>query len=128
AEQAAMGARHQGGDNAGHTVQSGDEVLKLHLVPSGVLDAHISCVIGPGVVVNPDTLIRELDTLAARGIDTAAVRVSRSAHVILPYHLALGRALETRLGNEALGTTHRGIGPGYAARAWRLARRVQDHM
>ena len=126
AEQVAMVVRYQGGDNAGHTVQSGDEVFKLHLVPSGVLYPHISCVIGPGVVVNPDTLIRELDTLAARGIDTAAVRVSRSAHVILPYHLALDRALETRLGNEALGTTHRGIGPAYADRAWRIGLRMED--
>ena len=126
AEQVAMVVRYQGGDNAGHTVQSGHEVFKLHLVPSGVLYPHISCVIGPGVVVNPDTLIRELDTLAARGIDTAAVRVSRSAHVILPYHLALDRALETRLGNEALGTTHRGIGPAYADRAWRIGLRMED--
>ncbi|HEY3072135.1 MAG TPA: adenylosuccinate synthase [Candidatus Limnocylindrales bacterium] len=126
AEQVAMVVRYQGGDNAGHTVQSGDEVFKLHLVPSGVLYPHISCVIGPGVVVNPDTLIRELDTLAARGIGTAAVRVSRSAHVILPYHLALDRALETRLGNEAVGTTHRGIGPAYADRAWRIGLRMED--
>ena len=126
AEQVAMVVRYQGGDNAGHTVQSGDEVFKLHLVPSGVLYPHISCVIGPGVVVNPDTLITELDTLAARGIETAAVRVSRNAHVILPYHLALDRALETRLGNEALGTTHRGIGPAYADRAWRIGLRMED--
>src|SRR5256885_14797732 len=113
-----MAVRYQGGDIAGHTVQSGDEVFKLRLVPSGVLYPHISCVIGPGVVVNPDTLIRELDTIAARGIDTAAVRVSRSAPVNLPHHLALDRALETRLGNKALGPTHRGIGTDYTDRAW----------
>ena len=114
AEQVAMVVRYQGGDNAGHTVQSGSEVFKLHLVPSGVLYPHISCVIGPGVVVNPDTLIRELDTLAARGIETAAVRVSRNSHVIMPYHLALDRAMEARLAGDAVGTTHRGIGPAYA--------------
>jgi adenylosuccinate synthase len=126
AEQVAMVVRYQGGDNAGHTVQSGSEVFKLHLVPSGVLYPHISCVIGPGVVVNPDTLIRELDTLAARGIETAAVRVSRNSHVIMPYHLALDRAMEARLAGDAVGTTHRGIGPAYADRAWRVGVRMED--
>ena len=69
AEQVALAVRYQGGDNAGHTVVLGNEVFKLHLVPSGVLYPHISCVIGPGVVVNPATLIAELDMLAERGID-----------------------------------------------------------
>ena len=72
AEQVAMVVRYQGGDNAGHTVVKGDEVLKLHLVPSGVLYPHITSVIGNGVVVNPETLIGELDMLAARGIDVLA--------------------------------------------------------
>ena len=97
AEQTAMVVRYQGGDNAGHTVVKGDEVLKLHLVPSGVLYPHITSVIGNGVVVNPATLIRELDMLMARGVDVAKVRVSRSAHVIMPYHVALDKGNETRL-------------------------------
>ena len=97
AEQVAMAVRYQGGDNAGHTVVLGDEVFKLRLTPSGVLYPHIACIIGPGVVVNPATLIGELDMLTARGIDTAKVRVSRNAHVIMPYHVALDRATETRL-------------------------------
>jgi adenylosuccinate synthase len=126
AEQVALAVRYQGGDNAGHTVVLGDEVFKLHLVPSGVLYPHISCVIGPGVVVNPATLIGELDMLAERGIDIYKVRVSRNAHLILPYHIALDGAMEARLGGEAVGTTHRGIGPAYADRALRVGLRVED--
>jgi adenylosuccinate synthase len=126
AEQVAMVVRYQGGDNAGHTVVSGDEVFKLHLVPSGVLYPHITSVIGSGVVVNPATLISELDMLAARGIDTSRVRVSTAAHVIMPYHVALDRAMETRLGEAKVGTTGRGIGPAYADRAWRVGLRMED--
>ena len=126
AEQTAMVVRYQGGDNAGHTVVRGDEVFKLRLTPSGVLYPHITSVIGNGVVVNPVTLIAELDTLAERGIDVGRVRVSRSAHVIMPYHLALDRANESRLGGAAVGTTGRGIGPTYGDRAWRLGLRMED--
>jgi len=126
AEQVAMVVRYQGGDNAGHTVVSGDEVFKLHLVPSGVLYPHITSVIGSGVVVNPATLIGELDMLAARGIDTSRVRVSTAAHVIMPYHVALDRAMEARLGDGKVGTTGRGIGPAYADRAWRVGLRMED--
>jgi adenylosuccinate synthase len=126
AEQVAMVVRYQGGDNAGHTVVKGDEVLKLHLVPSGVLYPHITSVIGSGVVVNPETLIGELDMLAARGIDVSRVRVSRSAHVIMPYHVALDRANEARLDGAKVGTTGRGIGPTYGDRAWRVGLRMED--
>ena len=126
AEQVAMVVRYQGGDNAGHTVVKGDEVLKLHLVPSGVLYPHITSVIGSGVVVNPETLIGELDMLAARGIDVRDVRVSRSAHVIMPYHVALDRANEARLDGAKVGTTGRGIGPTYGDRAWRVGLRMED--
>ena len=126
AEQVAMVVRYQGGDNAGHTVVSGDEVFKLHLVPSGVLYPHITSVIGSGVVVNPATLIGELDMLSARGIDPGKVRVSTAAHVIMPYHVALDRAMEARLGDGKVGTTGRGIGPAYADRAWRVGLRMED--
>jgi adenylosuccinate synthase len=125
-EQVAMVVRYQGRDNAGHTVVKGDEVLKLHLVPSGVLYPHITSVIGNGVVVNPETLIGELDMLAARGIDVRRVRVSRSAHVIMPYHVALDRANEARLDGAKVGTTGRGIGPTYGDRAWRVGLRMGD--
>ena len=126
AEQVSMVVRYQGGDNAGHTVVKGDEVLKLHLVPSGVLYRHITSVIGNGVVVNPETLIGELDMLSARGIDVSRVRVSLSAHVFLPYHVALDRANEERLDGAKVGTTGRGIGPAYGDRAWRLGLRMED--
>ena len=126
AEQVAMVVRYQGGDNAGHTVVKGDEVLKLHLVPSGVLYPHITSVIGNGVVVNPETLIGELDMLISRGIDVSRVRVSRSAHVIMPYHVALDRANEARLDDAKVGTTGRGIGPAYGDRAWRIGLRMED--
>jgi adenylosuccinate synthase len=126
AEQTAMVVRYQGGDNAGHTVVRGDEVFKLRLTPSGVLYPHMTSVIGNGVVVNPVTLIDEFDMLTARGIDVARVRVSRSAHVIMPYHVALDRANETRLAGARVGTTGRGIGPTYADRAWRLGLRMED--
>ena len=126
AEQVAMVVRYQGGDNAGHTVVSGDEVFKLHLVPSGVLYPHITSLIGNGVVVNPATLIAELDMLAERGVDVSRVRVSRAAHVIMPYHVALDRGNETRLASAKVGTTGRGIGPAYGDRAWRIGLRMED--
>src|SRR5690349_2386950 len=124
AEQVAMVVRYQGGDNAGHTVVVGSETVKLQLCPSGVTYPHITSVIGNGVVVNPATLIAELDMLAAKGIDTSKVRVSRSAHVIMPYHVALDRANEARLAGAKVGTTGRGIGPTYGDRAWRLGLRM----
>jgi adenylosuccinate synthase len=126
AEQVAFAVRYQGGDNAGHTIMLGDEVFKLRLVPSGVLYPHITSVIATGVVVNPATLIGELDMLAERGIDTSRVRVSRSCHVTMPYHVALDRSMETRLGDEKVGTTGRGIGPTYADRALRIGLRMED--
>ena len=126
AEQVHWVVRYQGGDNAGHTIVLGKEVFKLHLVPSGVLYPHIVPLIGPGVVVNPATLISELDGLTARGIDASRVRVSHAAHVILPYHVAQDRASEIRLGREGIGTTNRGIGPAYADRATRDGVRMED--
>src|SRR5664279_5147061 len=118
--------RYQGGDNAGHTIVLGSEVFKLHLVPSGVLYPHIVPLIGPGVVINPTTLIGELDALTARGVDTSRARVSHACHVIMPYHVAEDRASETRLGGSGIGTTRRGIGPAYADRALRVGLRMED--
>jgi adenylosuccinate synthase len=126
AEQVALVVRYQGGDNAGHTVVLGDEVFKLHLVPSGVLHPNITPVIGNGVVVNPRTLIAELAMLEGRGIDASRTRVSRNAHVIMPWHVALDGAAEARLAGGEIGTTRRGIGPAYADRAWRTGIRMGD--
>jgi adenylosuccinate synthase len=126
AEQTALVVRYQGGDNAGHTLMLGDEVFKLHLVPSGILYPHIVPVIGPGVVVNPATLIDELDALAERGIDISRLRASFACHVILPYHRALDAAREARLGGAKVGTTGRGIGPAYEDRSSRAGIRLED--
>jgi adenylosuccinate synthase len=126
AEQVAMVVRYQGGDNAGHTIVIGKDTFKLHLVPSGVLYGHITPVIGPGVVVNPATLLREFDELTARGIDVSRVRVSHAASLILPYHVALDKAREASLAGAKVGTTGRGIGPAYEDRAARTGLRVED--
>ena len=120
AESVSLVVRYQGGDNAGHTIVLGDEVFKLHLVPSGVFHPHITPVIGNGVVVNPRTLLAEMAMLQERGVDAGRVRVSRNAHVIMPYHVALDKGNETRLADAKVGTTGRGIGPTYGDRAWRL--------
>ncbi len=118
--------RYQGGDNAGHTVVIGDETFKLHLVPSGALHPHIQPIIGPGVVVNPRTLIEEIEMLESRGIEMSKLRVSAAAHVIMPYHVALDGARESAAGEEMIGTTKRGIGPAYGDRAWRTGIRMGD--
>ncbi len=126
AESVSHVVRYQGGDNAGHTIVLGDAVFKLHLVPSGVLYPHITPVIGNGVVVNPQTLLDEMSMLAQRGLQTSRIRVSGAAHVIMPYHVALDGAMEARLAGSEIGTTHRGIGPAYADRAWRIGIRMWD--
>jgi adenylosuccinate synthase len=118
--------RYQGGDNAGHTVVIGDETFKLHLVPSGALHPHIQTIIGPGVVVNPRTLLEEIAMLESRGIEMSKLRVSSAAHVIMPYHVALDGARETAAGEGMIGTTKRGIGPAYGDRAWRVGIRMGD--
>ena len=117
--------RYQGGPNAGHTIIAGGETYKIRQIPSGVISGKTS-VIGAGCVVDPAVLIEELDELEARGHSTAAVLVSGNAHLIMPWHLAIDRATERRLGRLQIGTTRRGIGPAYADKAARLGIRVQD--
>ena len=126
ADRVSMVVRYQGGDNAGHTIVIGDEVFKLHLVPSGVLHPHITPVIGAGVVVNPQTLLSEMAMLNKRGIATDKLRVSSAAHTIMPYHVALDAARETAAAGGAIGTTRRGIGPAYADRAARTGIQLGD--
>ncbi len=118
--------RYQGGHNAGHTIVVGGEAFALQLVPSGILYPHITPVIGNGVVVDPEVLLDELDTLAAKGVDTGRLVVSGNAHLIMPYHQELDRVTERYLGKNSLGTTKRGIGPAYADKAARVGLRVQD--
>ena len=117
--------RYQGGPNAGHTIAVGGEVFKLRHLPSGIVSGK-ECVIGAGCVVDPAELVAELDELEARGISTSRVRLSGNAHVIMPWHVAIDRASERRLGTLQIGTTRRGIGPAYADKAARLGVRVQD--
>jgi adenylosuccinate synthase len=118
--------RYQGGNNAGHTIVVGGERYALHLVPTGILYPHCTPVIGPGVVVNPQVLLEEMDNLSGRGVDTLRLMLSGNAHLIMPYHLELDMVTERRLGKNRLGTTKRGIGPTYADKASRIGLRVQD--
>ena len=118
--------RYQGGNNAGHTVVAQGQVLKLHLIPSGILYPHITSVIADGLVVDPRVLLEEMDMLAGLGIDVSRLVVSGNAHLIMPYHLELEKVTERFLGKNALGTTKRGIGPAYADKAARIGLRVQD--
>ncbi len=125
AQESDIVARYQGGPNAGHTVIADGETWKFHHMPSGILSGK-TCVLGAGVVIDPETFIRELDELEARGVSTEPVRVSGNAHLIMPWHVALDQASERRLGKLKIGTTRRGIGPCYADKAARLGIRVQD--
>jgi adenylosuccinate synthase len=126
AEQTEVVVRYQGGNNAGHTIIVEGERYALHLVPTGILYPRCRPVIGPGVVVDPEVLIEEMDALEARGIDTGRLLLSGNAHLIMPYHRELDRVTERRLGRNQLGTTKRGIGPAYADKAARIGLRVQD--
>ena len=120
-------ARYQGGHNAGHTVNVGDAQFVLHLLPSGILHAGVRCVIGNGVVVDPEALFAEIDTLAAQGIDVGdRLLISDKAHVILPYHRELEVLAEARRGDRKIGTTSRGIGPSYEDKVGRRGIRVAD--
>jgi adenylosuccinate synthase len=117
--------RYNGGPNAGHTIVVDGETFKLKHIPSGILQGK-ECVIGAGCVVDPPVMIEELDGLEARGVSTELVRLSGNAHLIMPWHPLIDRGSERRLGKLKIGTTHRGIGPTYADKAYRLGIRVQD--
>lgn len=121
-----MVVRYSGGNNAGHTVISGNETFKLHLLPVGVLYPNITPVIGPGVVVDPKVLLDEVDELEQRGHSAERLLISGNAHLIMPYHREVDRLAERRLGDLKLGTTKRGIGPAYADKAQRIGIRAQD--
>ena len=112
--------RYAGGNNAGHTVVNDQGEFGLHLVPSGIFWPQTTCIIGNGVVVDPDVLISELDSLESRGVDTSRLCVSERAHLIMPYHILLDRLEEEAKGSGALGTTGRGIGPAYVDKTSRI--------
>ncbi len=118
--------RYQGGNNAGHTVIAEGRLLKLQLIPSGILYDHITSVIADGVVVDPRHLLKEMRELTEAGVDVSRLKVSGNAHLIMPYHLELEKVTERFLGKNALGTTKKGIGPAYGDKAARIGIRVQD--
>lgn len=126
ADKASVIVRFQGGNNAGHTIVRDGEEFKFHLIPSGILHSDKLCVIGNGVVIDPRVMLEELDGLRRRDISTANLRISANAHMIMPYHIMLDTAGESKLGKLSIGTTRRGIGPCYADKAARLGIRVQD--
>ncbi len=124
AERADLVVRYQGGANAGHTVVIGDTQFVLRQIPSGILHTGVVCVVGNGVVLEPETFFGELDRLAERGISTAGrIFVSDRAHLVLPYHKLLDAASEK---SQKLGTTGRGIGPAYEDKYGRRGIRVTD--
>ena len=128
AAKADLVARFAGGDNAGHTITLGTERFALHLIPSGILNPNTICLLGGAMVVNPKKLLAEMDGLAARAIDVSPqrIRLSGSAHLIMPYHIALDGAAEAARGDGAIGTTRRGIGPAYTDKAARSGIRAME--
>ena len=119
--------RYQGGHNAGHTVKFGEEHFALHLLPSGILLPGMRCVLGNGMVIDPEALFEELAGIEAAGIETAGrLFISQRAQVILPSHVALDQAREETRGTAKIGTTARGIGPAYETRSARSGLRTCD--
>ncbi len=120
-------ARFAGGNNAGHTVVVGREKYVLHSIPSGILHPGCRCVIGCGVVVDPGSLIEEMEALVRRGVTLDGnLFISKNAHLIMPYHPALDLASEAKLGKRRIGTTGRGVGPAYVDKAARVGIRMAD--
>ena len=126
-EQARAVVRFQGGHNAGHTLVIDGVKTVLHLIPSGVLHDNVRCLIGNGVVLSPEALLKEIEGLEAAGIPARErIVISESCPLILPYHIALDQAREIARGNQAIGTTGRGIGPCYEDKVARRGLRVGD--
>lgn len=126
ASRAEVVIRSQGGNNAGHTVESGGQVYKLHLIPSGILYPKALCLVGCGVVIDPKSMLEEIDGLQARGITCENLRIDPRAHVIMPWHIVMDSLSERALGDGKIGTTGRGIGPCYMEKAERTSLRVCD--
>jgi adenylosuccinate synthase len=120
--------RYQGGNNAGHTLVVGDEKVVLHLIPSGILHEGKRCIIGNGVVLDPEVFIMEITKLKANGYlaDDAMLRLSEALHIIMPYHKRIDIAREAKSGAKKIGTTGRGIGPAYEDKIGRRGIRLMD--
>lgn len=121
--------RSQGGNNAGHTIVSGNKKYILHLIPSGILRRGKICVIGNGVVIDPLALVKEIEGLRVQGIKVDKnLLISESAHLVMPYHRAIDERREHLKGKNKIGTTKRGIGPAYGDKAARVGMRLADLM
>ena len=119
--------RFQGGHNAGHTLVIDGEKTVLHLIPSGILRENVECLIGNGVVLSPEALLKEMKELEAKGVPVRQrLKLSPACPLILPYHVALDQAREARRGSDKLGTTGRGIGPAYEDKVARRGLRIGD--
>ena len=126
-EKATGVVRFQGGHNAGHTLVIKGEKTVLHLIPSGILREGVECMIGNGVVLSPEALLKEIDMLEAEGVPVSErLQLSVACQLILPYHAALDAAREAARGSKAIGTTGRGIGPAYEDKAARRGLRLGD--
>ncbi|ABY93614.1 MAG: Adenylosuccinate synthetase [Caldanaerobacter subterraneus] len=126
AEKADVVVRYQGGNNAGHTVEKEGVQYKLHLIPSGILYSEKICIIGNGVVVDPASLIEEIENLQKQGISVDNLKISDRAHIVFPYHIKQDELEEISKGKNDLGTTKRGIGPCYMDKSERIGIRVCD--
>ncbi len=126
AQRAAVAVRATGGNNAGHTILNPFGKFKMHLVPAGIFHPGTLAIIGNGVVIDPQGLLDELDTLTQAGIDISRLRISDRAHLVMPWHPLQDKLEEQQRGVSAIGTTGRGIGPAYADRASRTGIRVAD--
>lgn len=126
ARQADVVVRYQGGNNAGHTVVINGNEFRLHIIPSGIFYPGKICIIGNGLVIDPQVLFQELDSFSAQGIDTARLYISDRAHLLLPYHLLLDEAEEEKRGSYKIGTTKRGIGPAYVDKVARCGIRAGE--
>src|SRR5690606_38066610 len=112
-EKADVVARYQGGDNAGHTIKFNGDTYKLHLIPSGIFYKEKICVLGNGMVINPKSLVEEINYLKEKNISVDNLKISNRAHVILPYHIKMDQLEEEKKGMNKIGTTKKGIGPAY---------------
>lgn len=126
AEDAQLIVRYQGGNNAGHTVVRRGQKFVFHLIPSGILHPDTLCVLGNGVVIDPEALIEEMRVLTERGVDMSNLRISERAHLIMPYHRLLDKLQEQAKGRRKIGTTGRGVGPVYVDKVGRCGIRMTD--
>lgn len=128
AQKADVVIRSQGGNNAGHTVVADGQSFALRILPSGILFSEKTCIIGNGVVVNPEVLLEELDGMVKKGVTISKLEVSTRAHVIMPYHIRIDEEDEKLRGDDKIGTTKNGIGPCYADKINRVGIRIGDLM